>query len=80
MYSLNSMFILLNRNSLLYLVSGKYYIIVGLMSNGPKLGALTIMVFSVIATYYYAYIIKQLASNLYNNNTNVIWQHLLIVH
>ncbi|MBB1174888.1 proton-conducting transporter transmembrane domain-containing protein, partial [Klebsiella pneumoniae] len=51
---------------------GKYYIIVGLMSNGLNLEALTIIVFSVIATYYYAYIIKQLASNLYNNNTNVI--------
>ena len=51
---------------------GIYYIIVGLMSNGLNLEALTIIVFSVIATYYYAYIIKQLASNLYNNNTNVI--------
>nr|YP_008474920.1 NADH dehydrogenase subunit 2 [Candida tetrigidarum]AGS44161.1 NADH dehydrogenase subunit 2 [Candida tetrigidarum] len=43
---------------------GKYYIIVGLMDSGLYLEGLIIIVFSVIATYYYAYIIKQLASNL----------------
>lgn len=42
------------------------------MSNGLNLEALTIIVFSVIATYYYAYIIKQLASNLYNTDNNEI--------
>jgi NADH-ubiquinone oxidoreductase chain 2 len=43
---------------------GKYYVIVALMDSGLYLEGLAIIVFSVIATYYYAYIIKQLASNL----------------
>lgn len=43
---------------------GKYYIIVALMDAGLYLEGLGIIVFSVVATYYYAYIIKQLASNL----------------
>nr|YP_008474840.1 NADH dehydrogenase subunit 2 [Candida saraburiensis]AGS44045.1 NADH dehydrogenase subunit 2 [Candida saraburiensis] len=45
---------------------GKYYIIVALMDSGLYLEGLAIIIFSVIATYYYAYIIKQLASNLNN--------------
>nr|YP_004733523.1 NADH dehydrogenase subunit 2 [Candida frijolesensis]ADK72531.1 NADH dehydrogenase subunit 2 [Candida frijolesensis] len=51
---------------------GKYYIIVALMDSGLYLESLTIIIFSVIATYYYAYIIKQLAINLNNNNDKVL--------
>jgi NADH:ubiquinone oxidoreductase subunit 2 (subunit N) len=34
------------------------------MDSGLYMEGLAIIIFSVIATYYYAYIIKQLASNL----------------
>nr|YP_002122393.1 NADH dehydrogenase subunit 2 [Candida neerlandica]ABX89443.1 NADH dehydrogenase subunit 2 [Candida neerlandica] len=51
---------------------GKYYIIVALMDSGLYLESLGIIIFSVIATYYYAYIIKQLATNLNNNGDKVL--------
>nr|YP_008475319.1 NADH dehydrogenase subunit 2 [Candida chauliodis]AGS44617.1 NADH dehydrogenase subunit 2 [Candida chauliodis] len=44
---------------------GKYAVITGLMGAGLTLPVLTIIIFSVIATYYYAFIIKQLSLSLY---------------
>nr|YP_008474848.1 NADH dehydrogenase subunit 2 [Candida buenavistaensis]AGS44064.1 NADH dehydrogenase subunit 2 [Candida buenavistaensis] len=43
---------------------GKYYILVSLIDSGQVVEAISIIIASVIATYYYAFIIKQLASNL----------------
>nr|YP_010508145.1 NADH dehydrogenase subunit 2 [Candida verbasci]UXG56609.1 NADH dehydrogenase subunit 2 [Candida verbasci] len=44
---------------------GKFSIITGLMDAGLSLPVLSIMLFSVMATYYYAFIIKQLSLSLY---------------
>nr|YP_008578728.1 NADH dehydrogenase subunit 2 [Candida prachuapensis]AGW07366.1 NADH dehydrogenase subunit 2 [Candida prachuapensis] len=43
---------------------GKYYVMTALMHNGLYMEGMAIMMFSVMATYYYAYMIKQLATNL----------------
>ncbi|YP_008475023.1 NADH dehydrogenase subunit 2 (mitochondrion) [Candida oxycetoniae] len=48
---------------------GKYYVIQSLIKYNYTIEALSIVIFSVIATYYYAFIIKQLASN-YNLSIN----------
>nr|SBT62545.1 Nad2p [Candida orthopsilosis]SBT62656.1 Nad2p [Candida orthopsilosis]SBT62735.1 Nad2p [Candida orthopsilosis]SBT62766.1 Nad2p [Candida orthopsilosis] len=43
---------------------GKFYVIQSLIKYNFTVEALSIVMFSVIATYYYAYVIKQLATNL----------------
>nr|YP_003434118.1 NADH dehydrogenase subunit 2 [Candida maltosa]ABX10001.1 NADH dehydrogenase subunit 2 [Candida maltosa] len=64
----------------------KYYVIVSLINNGYTLEALTIIFFSVLATYYYAFIIKQLATNLLSssikseNNISKILSLLLAIY
>nr|YP_008475215.1 NADH dehydrogenase subunit 2 [Candida corydali]AGS44531.1 NADH dehydrogenase subunit 2 [Candida corydali] len=47
---------------------GKYSVITGLMGAGLSLPVLSIIIFSVIATYYYAFIIKQLSLSLYTRS------------
>uniref|UniRef100_E3VW17 NADH-ubiquinone oxidoreductase chain 2 n=1 Tax=[Candida] alai TaxID=434040 RepID=E3VW17_9ASCO len=47
----------------------KFYVIVSLINDNYILESITIVIFSVIATYYYAYIIKILIKN-YNNYNN----------
>ena len=43
---------------------GKFYVIQSLIKYNFTFEAISIVIFSVIATYYYAYVIKQLATNL----------------
>nr|YP_008475279.1 NADH dehydrogenase subunit 2 [Candida gigantensis]AGS44570.1 NADH dehydrogenase subunit 2 [Candida gigantensis] len=49
----------------------KYLLLVGLLSDGLTLESLTIVVFSVVATYYYAFLIKRVASSLVSSHAKV---------